>query len=310
MRSQSSGRSRWSVAMIAVACGVATAQEPPADSPPPASESTPAPEVAPAPSVNPLSGPAVVDGAEPGPGGSLVQRDFDGKVRKLDERPEAAALRLLELSEEERSATDAVLAERSALLDKLVSDNLLLLTRLQTARSGGDAAERRAVFAEAREVFAPLSAKGSLEDQLARGLTPENAERFRAMCREYWAALIDEPDMTSGERGGMGAGMAAGRGGAMARVGLEALGAEIKGAYDRVSGERLERLEQFTSELQLTPEQQGTIRNLFIQHAQETQRKATGLQKAALFLKIRRELTPEQRDRFYEIIREQRGAAK
>jgi hypothetical protein len=278
--------------MIGLIAGLAMAQ----DSVP---GSAPIDPAAPAEVANPLAGPEVSPaGADGAANKSLVERDFEGKVKKLEERPEEAALRLLTLSAREKAATDAVLAERSAMLDKLVRENINLLVRAQTAREGGSQDERKAIYAEFREKLAPLTANGTFEEQIARGLTPENAERFRAITREYWQAVMQEP----GDMEGQGRG-----GGARVRLGLETMGQEIKRAYERVIGEGTEKIERLVAELQLTPEQQGKIREISIKFAQESKQKATGLQKAKLFLQIRRELTPEQRERFAELIREQRG---
>lgn len=285
-----------SLVVIALTCCAAMAQEPAGDS---------APRESPAPveGANPLAGPEVGPSSTQRAGKpSLIERDFEGKVKRLDERPEAAALRLLALSVEEKAATDAVLAERSAMLDTFVRENLNLLVRAQSAREGGNEGDRRAVYAEFREKLAPLAARGSLEEQLARCMTAGNAEQFRDLTREYWRAMVQEPAPMDGAMEGEGRG-----GGGMVRLGLEAVGQEIRRAYERVIGEGTEKIEQLTAELQLTPEQHGKIRQLSIEFAQETGQKPTGLQKAGLFLQIRRELTPEQRERFVALIRERRG---
>ena len=73
---------------------------------------------------------------------ALVARDFAGRVARLEVPPEEAALALLELDPVVREATDRVLADRAAALDRIVMANVKLLVRLQSAQPE----ERRAIY--------------------------------------------------------------------------------------------------------------------------------------------------------------------
>lgn len=276
---------------------------------------------------DPLAGPHIapdmVDGTAEG--SSLVQRAFDGTIKPLEERPEVAALALLDLTPDERAACDKVLAARSALMDALVRDNLRLLVRARSVREGGEPGARAQVMKEVRDVFAPLSADGTLQQQLARHLTPAHADRFQAITRAYWHALVQDQLKVQGDapapmndamgdamnpdqdrkpaRAGVGPNdQAASR--AFARVAFEALGREIARSYERVAGEGKDRLEQVISALDLNPEQQGRIRAIVTDFAQQNALKPSRLQRLGLFLRISRELTPQQRTRFRELVRQ------
>src|SRR5438093_102916 len=82
----------------------------------------------------PLAGPAV---APAEPRATLVSFDLNGRVRRLESSPEAAALALLKLPEGARAKAEAVIAERAAAIDRFVGENLLLLSQLDTATKAG-----------------------------------------------------------------------------------------------------------------------------------------------------------------------------
>src|SRR5262245_10923172 len=75
-----------------------------------------------------LAGPRV---AEKPAKQTLVHRDFNGELVPLDSTPEEAAIEMLKLSPDERTAAEAVLLERSRGIDAVVADNIPLLLRLQ-----------------------------------------------------------------------------------------------------------------------------------------------------------------------------------
>ena len=67
-----------------------------------------------------LSGPKVGDAAVGTL--SLVEKDFDGKIKMLEVRPEVAGLKLLKLSDAEKAATDKILQEREAMVAKVLKE--------------------------------------------------------------------------------------------------------------------------------------------------------------------------------------------
>src|SRR5262245_31664682 len=76
-----------------------------------------------------LGGPSVGGG---GPGAptkvdeapTLVQRDFDGRLKRLEGHPVAAAIDAMRLSADEQAATKKVLLDRSLAIEKVIRENL------------------------------------------------------------------------------------------------------------------------------------------------------------------------------------------
>ena len=139
---------------------------------------------------DPLAGPSVAPTDAPAAGTTLIRRDFEGRLAPLDVRPEEAALALLDLTPQEDEATRDVLDRRAALMDDIVSKNIDLLLRAQEVKSG--AGDKRRLMRDMLTTFAPLSEDGTLEQQLAKVLPADKAERLRSITAEYWHALIED----------------------------------------------------------------------------------------------------------------------
>lgn len=231
-----------------------------------------------------LRGPAVETKVAPV---TLIERDFQGNMRRLDVPAEEAALSKLVLSESEKQGTERILTERAAVLDGIVGGNIELLLRLSTAKEAGNRTELQKVIKELFKALEPLRQRGKLVDELAGELTESNAAELRRLTREYWMHVIDEEHAKApkGTR----------RAEIQTRELLTAVGMEVKRAYEtRISGKQ-EELEQLITELELTPEQEGKVRAIALDFAQKSLLKPTGAQKRELFLRLNKELTPAQR---------------
>lgn len=145
----------------------------------------------------PLAGPRVGEAAR---AASLVERDLEGRLRPLDAPPEEAAIERLTLTPVERERADAVIASRTAALDRVVLDNIPLLLRLDGANKADDARGQREALRELGEKLKGLNAEGPYKDRLGATLEPANAKAFHAMLEEYWRALVDEQGRGQGAR--------------------------------------------------------------------------------------------------------------
>jgi len=267
-----------------------------------------------------LRGPKVSQPAAPK---SLVKRDMSGKFEPLDTRPEQAALDLLGLKPEERTAADKVITERYQKVTKLLHDNWDLFLKIQTSRQGGAKPEElRPLIKEFRPIAAPLLSP-TLEDQVAAALPEAKRSQFKSLVDEYKTALLAE------DRGGMGAGAGTGGGGGKGRgreaaspddagkpadaatggfpprlefnMLLREMARSLKGIVD----ERKEHMEALLKAIDATPEQEAKIREI-VRGAAESSRKNGALgepsyeQRAETWRKIMDVLTPEQRQKAIE----------
>jgi Spy/CpxP family protein refolding chaperone len=249
---------------------------------------------------------------------TLVERDYEGGLRALELRPEFAALDRLRLSEAELEPARALVAERGAKMEKLVFENLTLLTQLKTAREaavpGADPlGGNRELRGQMMEVMGPLLRERPLVDQVAEMLPESARAEYRSLVGAWYDAAMAEAAARTGEGAGVdpparrrgpggGLGRGAGRGGMMA-VQLQVLGQEIRSAYERGVAGRTEQLDDMVNALELTPEQEGQVRELIRRNFTESDGKPTQAQRAELVAEIFALLTPEQRQKAMQYFR-------
>lgn len=221
---------------------------------------------------------------------TLVHKDFNGALTRLERPAEEAALELLTLSDRERTATQAVLTERAAILDGVVGDNIPLLLRLQGAREEGLTPERRDALRQMVRKLAPLRARGSLRDELFACLDTDNATEFDRLIDEYSRAVVEDGASKVGQPG-----EAKSRGEVAVREQLAALGLEIKRSYDRRVSDGLARLDDALRLVEATPEQEARIRNLTTDFFQQVAGKPSQSQRMGYLRKVMAELEPAQR---------------
>jgi len=259
------------------------------------------PDPQPAPPQDPavLAGPRVRTGDARA---TLIEREFGGKLKRIDTDPVQAVLGLLTLSPEEAAATQTILVERAAIMDKVVTDNLREVVRMAQAFQSQDAAEGLRLAADLFEKAAPLRARGTLEDELAATLTESNGTELRRLTREYRDAAITE----SAKEPGPG-GKARGRIGAVAYERLAGLGNEVRLSFERTIGAGGKELEALLTSLGVSPEQESKLQAIIQDTYIATYGKPTRAQQVSGFLKIYGVLDADQRKEFARYIAEQRG---
>ena len=221
---------------------------------------------------------------------TLVEQDFNGRLQRLEIPPEEAALKLLALDEATLARTGAILAERAAILDKAVIENLELIVQIQSAGQSGDKPEALKHFQEFAKKLDGLKARGKLVDEVKAVLPSEKQEQYAALVKEYHEAAIRDTRESASRRGEK---LTLNE--AVRREMLQAIGREIKRSYDRQITGKAADYEKLLASLDLKPEQETRIRNMVTDHLQQTRANPTAEQKRDLFWKIHKELDRGQR---------------
>lgn len=237
---------------------------------------------------------------------SIVMRDGTGALQPLDTRPEQAAVEVLGLKPQERSAVDRVFAEHAAAVHALLFENLALFTRIQSARQSGDREAvgpmLRALEPSARPLLDP-----PLGDRVAGALPEDRREEFRGLVREYAGALAEFEAQSRGGR--MDDAKRPAREGAPGpfaarRFEMNQLLREMARTLRTVTEERKARTEEILRQVEATPEQEATIRAI-VREAGEVSggKPPSAEQRRETFRRILDVLTPEQRRRAMERLR-------
>jgi hypothetical protein len=221
---------------------------------------------------------------------TILSRDFSGHVSRLDTPPEEAALKQLHLSELEKANTSMLISERAAIFDRAVKNNYDLLLKLQGFREM-NLLEKIALLSKWDEALHELKVHGTLEEEVAGSLTPENAKVFHAMVGEYRAAVSKELAAAAEREEGK----ALNQKQVSNRVRLLELGVEIKRAFERQIAEGKAKIEDLVKTVDATADQKAAIEALSLEYIQKTLGKPTAAQRRELTRKIFEVLKPEQR---------------
>jgi hypothetical protein len=270
------------------------------DEPPAKTEPATAPQAL-EPPVSLLAGPSIA--AESEPGKSLVERDFNGALVRLETRPEVAAVRLLTLDAEQQRSIDALISARTSGVRELTFDHLDLFLAVQSARQSGaigpgaggrPSTDIASKIRELRSLAAPLL-DPPLVEQIAVALPLGQRDAYRAVVKEYADALIAEG---AGERG-MGEGAPRPRqtdsAFASQRLEFNQLLREMARSLSAVVAERREQFDALIATVNATPEQTMRIQTILRETAGQPGKPATLEERAATARKIMDVLTPEQR---------------
>jgi hypothetical protein len=258
-----------------------------------------APAQQPAPSESPLQGPRV---AEPDAKPTLVERDFAGKLKRLEVSPEEAALALLKLDSGAASKTQSILNERAAILDKIVLDNLDLVVQIHNSRAGGDKRAQLKLLAELMTALKPLTDRGTLSEEIVAALSLDQSVTFKALVREYNQAASAE---TQAESRAAGERLTVRQ--ISARENLIVLGTDIKRSYERQISSKTAEFEQIMAQLDLVPEQESKIRGMVLDYAQSVKGKPTQEQRRALIFRIMAVLDSDQQRTLVRLMVERDG---
>jgi hypothetical protein len=257
---------------------------------------------APAPTEEPaLSGPKVAPARTTTK--TLIQRDFDGKFKRIDGDPVAAALDLLDLDKETRAAADRVLAERARDMDGLVKDHLREIAELANARQSGDQARARELMRDLLTTAKPILDKGPIVDQVAAALPTDKAAELKRIVEEYVQAGIGERmngDGADTPRRRTAAGGKPTKFQASLAERLQEFGGELKRSYERVFGNRAADFQKLVKDLGLSPEVESKVQQIFTDLFQKTYGKPTKAQSTKAFFEAYALMTPEQRAKLRE----------
>lgn len=221
---------------------------------------------------------------------TLIERAFDGKLKRPETDPVLAALSRLELDAPTREAVDTVIAQRNAVVDRLVLDNLSDIVNLAQARQSGNKAELRSALTALYAKAQPLLTRPRLLDELRPVLPSEKFSELSRIVSDYYKLAIKERLEEPGPIA-----KSPGSSGAVAAELLNTFGQELKRSYDRVFTSRKDEFEALLKSLTLSPEQDAKVHQIVIDLIQKTQGKPTRQQLARAYLDVYQQLDAEQR---------------
>ena len=225
---------------------------------------------------------------------TLVERDFEGKLRRPEPTAIEAAVGKLGLTGEQRERVDNVLTQRARAMESFVAENLDLIMRLGTLEHSTDTRDKVLTAVEAFQKLAPLRKEGPLDAQVRSALSAEKAAEFDRLLREYWNALAEEDRHESKPKG---------RVGIIADAKLKDLGKELEAAFHRSERSGGVLYGYLFKGMSLSDEQGKRLRELCaVYSASGLDDKDKGTQ-GTFFLAVMQQLEPEQQKVFVKRLR-------
>lgn len=232
-------------------------------------------------------------------GKTIIERDADGKLKRIEITPEEAAIQIMDLDPAERERVNKILAERAAILDEIVMKNFNLLGKLHAAVQSGDQEAMSKAYAGFTPKLERLSDRGRLEDEIKPELRMDHAPEFQRLVAEYRQALLQDRIREVKAQGKEPAPQAI-----VNREMLIATGEQIRRAYNRTVGTKVAEFDSALSKLALKPEQETKIRGLAADFARKYTGKATPEQKRELVMQMLTEMETDQRVAFARLLNE------
>ncbi|MBM4113642.1 MAG: hypothetical protein FJ253_09805 [Phycisphaerae bacterium] len=238
---------------------------------------------------------------------TILQRDFNGRVRVLDDEPEVAALRLLLVDPELRSALDSITTRRISDFDELVRSHVpellqgvAALQRLEAAASAGERLAAIGSFSHAWLAFAPWRDRGSAIDEMGDRLDDSTRRIAQRLVGRYRSALLVERAADLG--------VPARNPQAILTVRLESFARMVEQSFERQTRSGEQDFDRFVKALDLTPAQTERARVIFgALYEKEVARTATGWDRFKAITDFMEELPARQRARAWKFLRAEGG---
>lgn len=209
---------------------------------------------------------------------SLVGKGMTGQFERVEGRPEAAALRLLDLDDETRRRAEQIVDDRSLAVAMLLVERIDDIKEMSDHQIAGRPREAREILERLHAEFDP-PARDPLAAPLAEVLSAEQHRELMRILDEYWMALIDA------EGGGrMDEGRASER--VEQRLVFRVFQEEVREGYEVSLRRYREALEAIYAAVEPTDEQREAMREIVIDHIRETRLAATPAQRRATMLRM------------------------
>lgn len=276
-----------------------------------------------------LSGPSV--DAPP----TIVRYGFNGRLERLESRPELAAALLIAgrqgVSADVTAALRQVAADRADALRMLMVDDLDTIAAISDLVRAGEEEAARDQTRTLWQRFDPHTPYAPMLEPLADVLGDEHEQLLRDIVNEYWSALLAErmgprlqqrlgidsdPAADSPMQDQMQANpqrvpvdpalvMQSDDPVVLAtrdRLAFQMFQQEIRQAYDQTLARYRELLESIDQAVSPTQAQSARVREIVLAHIKDTRLQATPSQRRQTMLAIYREFDQTQRERLYDLL--------
>lgn len=223
---------------------------------------------------------------------TLVRQGMMQGFARVEGRPEAAALELLELDSETAARARAVVDTRATDLAMVLVDEIDTVREITDQMTAGDNEAARQTLLALWERFEPGRPRSPMLAELGDVLDDDAMTEMRRLLDEYWDAWIESSAPSDDNQ----------RQQIQDRLAFELFQQEVREAYDISLRRYRQALDAIYNATDPTPEQREAIRDLVIQHIKDTRLSATPEQRRAATRRIYDLLDPERQAKMFDYI--------
>jgi len=239
---------------------------------------------------DPLRGPDVPEGDTR----TLVDRTMTGGFQRIEGRPEAAALVLIDLDPDTRRRAQAVVARRDMAVTLMLVDHLDAVREITDHITAGDRDAAHARLIELWAEFEPDAPRDPLLVPLADVLTDEQMRRLEHLVAEYWDAWIDSQLPKGADDDA--------RAQAQHRLAFQLFQEEVRRGYEASLRSYQQALEAVYQAVDPTPDQREAIRTVVIEHIKATRLRPTPDQRRRAWHDIYQLLDDQRKQLFFDYL--------
>jgi len=222
---------------------------------------------------------------------TIVRYGMNDDFRRVEGRPEAVALQLLDLDPETREHANTIVEQRAADVAVMLVDRIDTIREMTDESLAGNADRAAELMRELYIGFQPDQARDPLLAPLAGVLDDEQLAELERMLDEYWSAWVaseigataTDEQRAQGER----------------RLAFQLFQEEVRRGYEVSLRRYKQAMDAVYEAVQPTDEQRAGIRGIIIEHIKTTRLKATPAQRRETMMQIYRLLDDERREKLF-----------
>lgn len=230
---------------------------------------------------------------------SLVGQGMTGRFERVEGRPEAAALRLLELDEQTRQQAELVVDDRALAVAMLLIERIDDVKEMSDHQIAGRNREAREILQGLHADFDP-EIRDPLAAPLGDVLSAEQHDELMRILDEYWTALVDWELRDAGEMSPQRAQRT--REATERRLAFQIFQREVREGYEVSLRRYREALDAIYAAVEPTDEQRTAMRDVVIEHIRETKLSATPEQRRATMVRIYALLDEDRQEQYVEYL--------
>jgi hypothetical protein len=206
---------------------------------------------------------------------TLVGHGMTGEFQRIQGRPEAAAIQLLDLDETMLARAQGVIDTRSMRVAMLLIDEIDTVRDMTDEMRAGHAEQARALLDRIHRACDPDLARDPLVAPLDEVLDDARQARLQALLDEYWSAWVDWEmrSMADAER------TPDARRAVESRLAFQVFQEEVRDGYEVSLRRYHDAIVAINDAIDPTPEQREAIRAIVIEHVKRTRLHATPSQR-------------------------------